>query len=90
MNNKDFIAAVAQRASLGVKKTQKLADAFAEDIADTLDDETSLNVPGFGTFEVKKRMERITVNPANKQRKLIPPRLALVFKTSAALKDRVN
>lgn len=90
MNNKDFIAAIAQRTTFNVKKTQKLVDAFAENIADSLDDDTSLNIPGFGTFEVKKRMERITVNPSSKQRKLIPPRLALVFKTSAALKDRVN
>ncbi len=90
MNNKDFVAAIAQRASLSVKKTQKMVDAFAEDIADSLDDETSLNVPGFGTFEVKKRMERISVNPSTKQRRLVPPRLALVFKTNAALKERIN
>lgn len=90
MNNKDFINAVAARTSLTPKQVQKLATALALEMADRLDDDTSLSIQGFGTFEVKKKMERIIVNPANKQRKLIPPKLVLAFKPSTLLKDKLK
>lgn len=67
-----------------------MASAFVGSIAEKLDDDTQLAVQGFGTFEVKKKMERVVVNPANKQRKLIPPKLVLAFKPSAVLKEKMN
>lgn len=90
MNNKDFISAVSARSGLQVRTAQRLSLAFATGLADLLDDETQLVVQGFGTFEVKKKMERVVVNPATKQRKLVPPRLALAFRPAAALKDKVK
>lgn len=90
MNNKDFIAALAARVNMPSKNAQKLANVLVNDMADMLDDETSLSVQGFGTFEVKKKMERVVVNPATKQRKLIPPKLVLAFKPSAVLKEKMK
>lgn len=90
MNNKDFIAALAARVNMPSKNVQKLANVLVSDMADILDDETSLSVQGFGMFEVKKKMERVVVNPATKQRKLIPPKLVLAFKPSAVLKEKMK
>lgn len=67
-----------------------MASSFVGSIAEKLDDDTQLAVQGFGTFEVKKKMERVVVNPANKQRKLIPPKLVLAFKPSAVLKEKMK
>ena len=67
-----------------------MASAFVGSIAEKLDDDTQLAVQGFGTFEVKKKMERVVVNPANKQLKLIPPKLVLAFKPSAVLKEKMK
>ena len=67
-----------------------MASAFVGSIAEKLDDDTQLAVQGFGTFEVKKKMERVVVNPANKQRKLVPPKLVLAFKPSAVLKEKMK
>lgn len=67
-----------------------MASAFVGSIAEKLDDDTQLAVQGFGTFEVKKKMERVVVNPANKQRKIIPPKLVLAFKPSAVLKEKMK
>jgi len=39
---------------------------------------------------VKKKMERVVVNPATKQRKLIPPKLVLAFKPSTVLKEKMK
>ena len=90
MNNKDFINALASRADLSAKATQQLTTALIAGLADKLNDETSLTVQGFGAFEVKKKLERIAVNPATQQRKLVPPRLVLAFKPSNVLKDKLK
>ena len=90
MNNKDFISALASRTSLTTKETQKLATALISGMADTLDSETSFSVQGFGTFEVKKKMERIIVNPNTKQRMLVPPKLVLGFRPASQFKDELK
>lgn len=90
MNNKDFINALAERTGLSAKDAQSRANAFIEELTERLDDETGFAVQGFGTFEVKKKMERVVVNPVSKQRKLIPPKLVLAFKPSTLLKDKIQ
>ena len=49
-----------------------------------------MQIPGFGTFEVKKRLERILVNPGTGQRMLVPPKLVLGFKPIAAIKESLK
>ncbi len=90
MNNKDFISAVSARSELTPQQVQKAVSALVKALPEMLDDEQVLSIQGFGNFEVKKKMERVVVNPATKQRKLIPPKLALSFKPSAVLKDKIN
>ena len=53
-----------------------------------LQDGNSVAIQGFGTFEVKKKMERVSVNPVTQQRLLIPPKLVLTYKPSIALKEK--
>lgn len=88
MNNKDFLNAVAARAGMTAKQAARLQSAFVGEIAERLDDETSLAVSGFGTLEVKKKKERVVVNPATGKRKLVPPKLVPAFKPAAALKEK--
>lgn len=90
MNNKDFINALSVRLGMTAKNVQGIVNGFVKDFSDKLDDNTSFAIQGFGVFEVKKKMERVVVNPATKKRKLIPPKLALSFKPSAILKDKVK
>ena len=47
-------------------------------------------IPNFGTFEVKKRTERVVVNPATKKRQLVPPKLVLGFKPVASMKEKLK
>ena len=53
-----------------------------------LQDGNTIAIQGFGTFEVKKKLERISVNPVTQQRLLIPPKLVLTFKPSISLKEK--
>lgn len=90
MNNKDFINALASKVNLPAKSTQKIVTSFINELANRLNDESSISVQSFGTFEVKKKMERVIVNPATKQRILTPPKLVLAFKPSNILKDKLK
>lgn len=90
MNNKDFISALASRCDLPIKTTQKLTTTLSNGLADMLDDDTALAIQGFGTFEVKKKLERVIVNPTTKRRLLVPPKLVLAFKPSGVLKDKLK
>ena len=53
-----------------------------------LQDGNTVAIQGFGTFEVKKKMESVSVNPVTQQRLLIPPKLVLTYKPSIALKEK--
>lgn len=55
-----------------------------------LSEEDALSIQGFGTFEVKKRMERVVVNPATRQKMLVPPKMILNFKPSSLLKGKIK
>lgn len=90
MNNKEFIADLATRLDEKAKETQRLASLFSTVFAESLEEGDSLSIQGFGTFEVKKKLERIVTNPTNKQRMLVPPKLALSFKPSNILKDKIK
>ena len=90
MNSKEFFAEVAARAELNSKEAQTLSGTLALAIADNLNEGDTFSVQGFGNFEIKKKMERIMVNPTTKQRHLVPPKLAIAFKTSTVLKDKLQ
>ena len=49
-----------------------------------------MSVPDFGTFELKKRMERIVVNPSTGQRMLVPPKIVLNFKPATSVKNKMK
>lgn len=90
MNNKDFISELSQREGYNLSNTQKLVSAIVDAMADSFQEDNSIMVANFGTFEVKKKMERIMTNPATQQRMLVPPKLVLNFKPNIAWKEKLK
>lgn len=90
MNNKDFIAELAQRTGYSQQDTQRMVDNLVSTMGDGFQEGESLLVPNFGMFEIKKKMERVVVNPATQQRMLVPPKLVLSFKPNVAWKRRIS
>lgn len=90
MNNKDFISALARRSRFTTRVTQQLVDAVVGELSARLEEGTPVAIANFGTFDVKKKLERIIVNPATGQRLLTPPKLVVAFKSSPALKDDIQ
>lgn len=90
MNNKEFITALSKKTGNSKDKTQKLVNAVISAMADTFDGGDNVTISNFGTFEPKKRMERIFVNPSTGQRMLVPPKIVLGFKASAQVRDNIK
>lgn len=87
MNNKEYIAELAQKAGYTQTDTQRMVNSVIEAMGKAFEEGDAVQIPNFGTFEVKKRMERIVVNPGTQQRMLVPPKLVLGFKPIAAIKE---
>lgn len=90
MNNKDYILELANRTGRSQEDTQRMVNTVIEAMGDHFQEDDSILVPNFGTFEVKKKLERIMVNPSTGQRMLIPPKLVLNFKPNSGWKERVK
>lgn len=88
MNNKEFTSELSQRLGYTLKNTSELIASLLADMTKQLEDGNSITIQGFGTFEVKKKAERISVSPTTKQRMLVPPKLVLTYKPSTSLKDK--
>ena len=90
MNNKEYIAELAQQSGYTQTDTQKMVAAVIEQMGNSFEEGNSVLIPNFGTFEVKKRLERIIVNPGTQQRMLVPPNLVLNFRPKESVKDKLN
>ena len=90
MNNKEFIAALSKMTGYKSDVTQNMVRTAVYSIVDELSMGQSVSISGLGTFEVKKRMERIIVNPSTHQRMLVPPKLVLNFKPVASIKEKLK
>lgn len=90
MNNKDYIGRLSAKLGMDAKEVQHITNLFVNALADKLDEGGVLSVQGFGNFEVKKKMERVVVNPTTKQRMLVPPKLVLSFRPSSVLKEKMK
>ena len=88
MNNKDFTTELARRLGLTYKETADTMNVLLAEMTKHLEEGNIVSIQGFGNFEVKKKAERISVNPATKLRMLVPPKLVLSFKPAISLKGK--
>ena len=89
MNKVELIAAVAEKAGLSKKDSDKAVAAVLESIVDALASGDKVQLVGFGSFEVKSRAARTGRNPRTKEVVEIPASKVPVFKAGKALKDAV-
>ena len=88
MNNKEFTSELAERLGYTIKDTSELMNSLLSSMTQELEEGNVIAIQGFGSFEVKKKAERISINPASKQRMLVPPKLVLSYRPSNTLKDK--
>ena len=90
MNNKEYINELARRSGYTQEVTRKLVHDVVAEMTDRLGESETVSIAGLGSFEVKKRLERILVNPSTKQRMLVPPKLVLSFRPVASVKEKLK
>lgn len=90
MNNKEFISILASKTNMKLADTQKMTDALIAVMSDCFQEGDSVQMANLGIFEVKKKLERVMVNPTTGQRMLVPPKLVLAFKPTPTLKDQIK
>ena len=90
MNKTEFIAAVAEKAEISKKESEKALKAFVDVVAEQLKAGDKVQLVGFGTFEVSERAAREGRNPQTGETMTIAACKAPKFKAGKALKDAIN
>lgn len=91
MDHKTFMDNVSKTAGIDAAVCSELLEQFVEFLEDSLCSNDSVSIPAFGTFESRKRNERIMSHPSEPgKRLLIPPKVVVSFKPSAILKAKLN
>ena len=90
MNKTELIAAIAEKAELSKKDSEKALKAFVDVVTEELKKEHKIQLVGFGTFEVSTRSARTGRNPQTGEEMAIAACKAPKFKAGKALKDAIN
>ena len=90
MNKSDLIAAMSAKTGKTKKESEEALEAFMASVTESLKKGDTVQLVGFGSFEVRKRAARKGRNPQTKEEIKIPASNAPVFKAGKALKELVN
>ena len=90
MNKTELIAAVAEKAEISKKDSEKALKAFIDVVTDELKAGGKIQLVGFGTFEVSERAAREGIKPQTGKTRKNEACKAPKFKAGKALKDAIN
>jgi len=86
MKDVELVTALTGKLDMSPQEILDTLSFFCLLVGETISNGGTVNLSGIGQFEAKKKAERISVNPTNGKRYLIPPKLTPVFKPSSYLK----
>ncbi|MGN0686596.1 MAG: HU family DNA-binding protein [Oscillospiraceae bacterium] len=89
MTKAELVTMVASKSGLSKKDTEKAIAGMIDTITETLAKGDSIQLVGFGTFEVRERAARTGINPRTKEKIDIAATKVPAFKAGRALKDAV-
>lgn len=90
MNKNEFVTAIAEKSGLTKKDAEAALNAYTEVVTDALKAGDSVQLIGFGTFEVRERAARKGRNPHTGEAIEIAAAKAPAFKPGKALKDAIQ
>ena len=90
MNKAELVAAIAEKAELSKKDSEKALKAFVDVVTEELVKGEKVQLVGFGTFEISERPAREGRNPQTGETMNIAASKAPKFKAGKALKDVIN
>lgn len=90
MDNRTLVETLSRNLDISRDTVVALIDGLAATVGECGASLDSVAITGFGTFEPRKRAERVAVHPASGKRLLVPPKIVMTFKPSSILKQRVR
>ncbi|MBQ8965969.1 HU family DNA-binding protein [Ruminococcus sp.] len=90
MKKAELLAAIAEKNGSTKKNAEAALDAVISTITEALEKGDKVAIPGFGTFEVRDRAAKKSINPSTKQPIEVPAKKVPAFKAAKALKDAVD
>lgn len=90
MNKNELVDIVCEKLEISRKEAECVFDTFLDTIIETLGTGEKVVISGFGTFEVRNRVERTGRNPRTGEDMTIPGQKSPAFKAGKGMKDAVK
>lgn len=90
MKHKGLVTAVATKMNQPESEVDRMIQTTVEILKSQLVAGNVVSFQGFGSFEFKRKEERLSVHPATQVRTLIPPKQVVNFRQSATMKVKLK
>lgn len=91
MKKSELTERVSEKIEILTKKQiETIIDMIFENMKEALSRGEKIEIRGFGNFKVKQRQARTARNPKTSEILQVPPKRAISFKMSKALKEELN
>ena len=90
LTKKDIVNSIYMQIGFSKNISETLLEDIFELILNNLIEHKKLKIAKFGTFELRKKKQRIGRNPKTKESKIISARNVILFKPSKEFKKFIN
>lgn len=90
MKKAELLTAVAEKGGYTKKDAEIALNAVISTITESLEKGEKVSISGFGTFEVRDRAAKESINPSTKEPVHVPAKKVPAFKAAKALKEIVD
>jgi integration host factor subunit alpha len=90
MTKADLVEIVFEKVGLSKKEAQDIIEIIFDTVKNSFVEGESVKIPGFGTFNVRKKAARRGRNPQTGEELIISPRRVLTFKASNQFKASIE
>jgi len=90
VTKKNIIKNINKESSISIKDGSILLESFLMFVKKQAKLNNKVKLSGFGTFSLKKTLNRVGRNPKTGNSYIIPTQKKVNFKTSNILKDKIN
>ncbi len=90
MDYKTFLSRLQERLDKGDGEVDRYMSAFLHIVKEQCAQMDTISIQGFGSFEPKKKLERVVTNPTTGKRMLVPPKMVLTFKPASTIKSKLK
>ena len=90
LTKKEIVNSIYMQIGFSKNISETLLEDIFQLILNNLIEHKKLKIAKFGTFELRKKKQRIGRNPKTKESKIISARNVILFKPSKELKNKIN